>query len=198
MEFQIINELTQSSYHAFSLLFTQITPEMPIDSIQRYFNAKIFCPPYKSAVAVSFFNLVAVNDLKVLREFTQMLDYEMSPHSYKFAWRLKFSWTMPNGYQIKNPNKANFGLFYQTSLHGFLKRDKYYFIVYLFNQQRVPGPHSPQSILLLVGFDPQSNGIAIEVLRPINDNNPVYNAYEVYMGSFVNAVKQKGLKLTKK
>ncbi len=192
MEFQIINDIIHSSYHAFSLVFTQVAPELPIDSIQRYFNAKIFCPPYKSTVAVSFFNLVAINELKVLKEFTQLLDYEMSPQSYKFPWRLKFSWTIPNGYQIKNPSKANLSLFYQTSLHGFLKRDKYYFTIYLFNQQRQPGPHSPHSLLLLVGFDSQVNSLAIEVLRPLNDNNPVYNAYEAYLASYANAAKQRG------
>jgi hypothetical protein len=193
VEFQLVNEISNANYQAFSLHFTQINAEVPVDALQRYFNTRILCPPYRSTVAVSFFNLLTATDLRVLKELTQMLEYELSPHAFKFNWRVKFSWTMPNGYLIKNSNKTNFVSFYQNSLHGFLKRDRYYFLVYLFNQQRVQGPHSPHSLLLLVGYDALNSGIALEILRPINDNSPVYNAYEAYLNNLINVVKQKGL-----
>ena len=197
LEFQINNEITQQAYHAFSLTFMQTSPDMPVDYIQRYFNTKIHQPPFKFAVIASFFNLISINEPKILKEFVQILDFELNPYVYKFPWRLKLSWSMPNGYQIKNPNKANFSQFYQNSVHGFQRpsriSDKYYFLVYLFNQQRVPGQHSPHSLLLLVGYDSSMNGFALEILRPLNEiNHSIYNTYEAYLASVVSTTKQKG------
>jgi hypothetical protein len=130
MEFQISNDLNPSTYSSFSILFNQTHPEISVSIIQSYFNSKILCPPFKSTNALSFFNMISLgSEIKILKDFIQLLDYELNPIAYnKFSWRLKFSWTIPNGYLLKNP-KANFGLFYTSSLYGFQKKDKYYFMV---------------------------------------------------------------------
>jgi len=64
----------------------------------------------------------------------------------------------------------------------------------LCNQSRLSNPNSLGSILILLGYDTVSNIIHHELLRPMGDNNKIYNDYESYIGSiFMN--KQKGIYL---
>lgn len=63
--------------------------------------------------------------------------------------------------------------------------------MYLFNQQRVQSPNSLPFILLLISYETQMNNFQFDILKPVNDNNPIYNAYDNYIGSLVNSARQK-------
>jgi hypothetical protein len=74
-EFQITNEIS-SNYNAFSIVFFN-TNEFQGDLITKYFNSKIISPPYKITTALSFLNMLSMSEFRVLKEFIQLLEWEM-------------------------------------------------------------------------------------------------------------------------
>lgn len=188
IELQIINEITPH-FHAFQLTLAQqpqLPAEISIDSLQKYLNTKILVSPFKASNLISFLHLLSVSDLKLVKELTQLLEYEMNPGYYKFPWKLKFSWTIPFGYQLKNL-KPNLALFYQTQTNqGFQRKEKFHFMLfYLISQHRMPNPTIPSALLLLIGYDSINNTIQHELLRPTSGDSPIYNAYETHINSII-------------
>lgn len=87
VEMQISNEITPN-YNAFSVSFSPnssgaASGDLPVDKIQSYFATKILTPPFRSSAAMSFFNLISTHDAKMLKEFAQIMDYEMVRKSNK-------------------------------------------------------------------------------------------------------------------
>ncbi|CAF0796799.1 unnamed protein product [Brachionus calyciflorus] len=190
LEFQFIKEI-MPNYQAFSIQFIQTNPDIQVDTLQRYLNHRILSAPYRSASVISYFNLISVNDVKMLREFSQLLEYEMNPGTYK-TWRIKFAWTIPGGYNMKSQKQNVLLPFFMTSQFGFQRKDKFYFLLYLMNMQRVPGPSSVGSLLLMISYEPSVNNFQYEVLKPINELNlQTYHAYDIQINSLVNQAKQK-------
>ena len=46
---------------------------------------------------------------------------------------------------------------------------------------------------LFIGYDALNNTIQHEILRPPNDNNPIYNQYESFIGNIIMSKQQKGI-----
>lgn len=198
-EFQILNDISPSTYHAFALQLTQTSPvDLPTDLIQRYFSTRVICPPYKSSQAISFFNMLSTNEPKVFKDFMQLLDFELNSAAYKsYAWRFKFCWCLPNGYVPRSNKPGPVLSFYQNASQiGFSRRDKYYFLIYLHYQQPVQQQRtfSPPVILLFCVYDSAMNNCYFEIFKPLSEaNNNLYNIYENYISSIVTASKQKGI-----
>lgn len=76
VDFQISNEIS-ANYTAFSITFTPNNNDVPVERLQTYLTSKILTPPYKSPSVISFFNMVSCPELKMLKEFIQLLDYEL-------------------------------------------------------------------------------------------------------------------------
>lgn len=76
LEFQISNEIS-SNYNAFSLTLIQTNNEIQVDKMQAYLNTKILVPPFKFSNVISYFNLISTHEIKMLKEFNQLLEYEM-------------------------------------------------------------------------------------------------------------------------
>lgn len=71
------NEIS-ANYNAFSIQFSAGTnSDLAVDKLQAYFVSKILAPPYKFPSVISFFNMVSCHEMKLLKEFVQMLDYEL-------------------------------------------------------------------------------------------------------------------------
>lgn len=82
VEFQISNEISSTNYNAFAITFSPnasnvSAAELPVDRVQAYFNAKILVPPYKFPSVISFFSMISTHEIKMLKDFIQLLDYEM-------------------------------------------------------------------------------------------------------------------------
>ena len=196
IEFQFLNEISPH-FHSFQIVLPiaqqqQLPPDISVDSIQKYLNSRILVAPFKSSNLMSFLNLLSV-EYKLLKDLVKLFEYEMNPSYFKFPWRIKFSWTIPYGYQLKNIQKTNLALFFQTQTNqGFQRKDKlHYMLIYLISQHKIYNPTLPNSLLLLISYDSMTNSIQHELLRPLSGDSQVLISYEANINSiFLN--KQKG------
>ena len=76
IEFQIQSDMSGTNYNAFSINLTQ-TNEIQVDLINKYLYSKILCPPYKSIQLTSFFNMLAITEIRFMKEILQLLELEM-------------------------------------------------------------------------------------------------------------------------
>jgi len=76
IEFQIQSEMSSTNFNAFSVNLTQ-TNDIQVDLINKYFYSKILCPPYKSTQLTSFFNMLAITEIRFMKEILQLLELEM-------------------------------------------------------------------------------------------------------------------------
>ena len=68
-----------NNYHAFQLLLPSPLDGHATtwDTLQRYVDARVLVAPFKASNVLAYLNMLAIGDLKLLKEMTQLLECEM-------------------------------------------------------------------------------------------------------------------------